>query len=260
MTEDEMIAASAAQATAFGKQAQLDRSERDAAAAGLTMKQMDDGDMNGGRSFSGGAVGGPGDVQAREFAANRQVVEARKHIIDEGEMSLDDLVAPDLASPDATTRENARSVMKANQFASHLIGQGAQQVVHNAYMNPNEASNLMEAEAHTPIQHNDGWQVKKVFAKLKSGKQLPVFIVEDTLTGMNTGKKYRIAVIAEKISAVLNATQNMDDPRINMIDAAYDQHVTLMRSLNEAKRSGNAQKAAIIETKLQVVNGKLGLS
>jgi len=264
MTEDEMIAASAEQAVAIGQKAVLDQSERAADSAGLTATQISDGDMNNGRNFTGGGYGGPSDVQAREFDANRHAIEARQKILAEGEMSLYDLSSPDLNSNDAIARDNARTILRSEQaagrIANHMVEQGAQRVVQNAYMNPNEMSNLMESDAYTPMQQNDGWHVTKVSARLRNGNQIPVFIVEDTLSGMNTGKKYRIAAIAEKVSNVLNATQNMDDPRIKMINQSYDQHVQLMRSLKEAKRVGNSQKVSIIESKLQVVNDKLGLS
>lgn len=261
MNEDEMIAQSAAEATALGKTTALDRSERDVSAAGLTTSSGNSGDMNEGRSYAGSGGGsGPGDVQAREFQANRQAVETRQQILNEGEMSMADLLSPDLASSDANARENARTMMRAEQMANRMINNGAQQVVHNAYMNPNEATQLMEQEAYIPAQSNDGWQVKKKFAKLKSGKQIPVFMVEDALTGMTTGKKYRISTVAEKIALVLNATQNMQDSRIIMIENSYEQHVELMRTLNAAKKSGNAQKVSIIESKLQLVNSRLGLS
>jgi len=264
MNEDEMLEESAKQAMEFGSKMQLDRTEREASNAGLSVNQMGSGDMNGGRSYSNAVATGPSDVQARELEENHRVVETRQQIISEGEMSMADLLYPDLSSPDPTTRANAQTLMRtsnaANSMANHMVSQGAQQVVHNAYMNPNEASDLMESEAYNPMQNNSGWQVTKKYARLKNGKQLPVFIVEDSLTGMNTGKKYRISSIAEKISAVLNATQNMDDPRIQMIDKSYDQHIRLMRSLNEAKRNGNRKKVSLIESKLQIVNTKLGLS
>jgi hypothetical protein len=258
--DDKLLEASARQAIQTANSMSLDRSERDAGDAGVVGHNISDGVMNEGRSYSGMGAAGPGDVQSREMAANRSVVEARRIIEDMGELSMNDLLAPDLASADATTRQNARTQIQADQMYQRMVNTGAQRVVQDSYMNPNEASMLMEQESYTPNQTDDGWGVVKTYAKLKSGKKIPVFMVEDAMTQMNTGKKYRISSVAEKVANVLNVTQNMDDPRINMINTAYDQHVQLMRSLNEARRSKNSQKVSIIETKLSEINTRLGLA
>jgi hypothetical protein len=259
MNEDELIAQSAAQAIKTGQNMQMDRTERDAAGAGLSTRGISDGEMD--TSWRNTGSSGGDDPY---LSSNADAKIARRAIIQEGEMSMADLLAPDLNSGDAVARDTAQSMMRrekaAAQFTNHVVNQGAQRVVQDAYMNPTEASMLMEQEAYSPMQSDSGWRVKKQPQRLKNGKQIAVFIVEDALTGMNTGQKYRISAVAEKIAAVLSATQNLNDPRIQMIETSYKQHVDLMRSLAEAKRTGNQQKVSIIESKLQSVNAKLGLA
>lgn len=258
MSDDNILEQSAQQAMRIAQQAQLDKSERDASSAGLQVSQHQDGVMNEGRSYSGGGAG-PGDVMARESEANRMAVEARRAVLAEGELDMSDLLAADLNSRDANEREHARTELrKLQQVTNHIVDTGARQVVQDAYMNPNEASMMMEQEAYR-APSMDGWTVVKKSAQLKSGKSIPVFIVEDALSGMTTGKKYRIGSVAEKVARVLNATNNPSDPRVRMIDEAYDCHVSLMRELAQAKKNGNRNKVSLVESKLQEVNTRLGI-
>lgn len=259
---DDIYEKSAQQAMNIASQAQLDRSGRLAEDAGLRAVQQqapNDAPMNEGRSFSGGGYGAPGDVQARESEANRAAIQTRRKIQETGGLSMDDLL--DLGMGDGGAEAQSARDMKRRMaaVAGHMVNHGAQQVVQNAYMDPNEASMLMEQEAYAPSPADAGWQVSKKAATLKSGKQIPVFVVEDALTGMTTGKKYRLSSVAEKVAAVVNATGNPDDARIRMINEAYDQHVQLMQEKARAKKSGNSNKVSMIESKLEAVNARLGI-
>lgn len=260
MNEDELIAQSAEQAIRFAKiaTAQLDRSNRDAADAGLQVRQHSGGDMNAGRSYAG--IGGaPGDVQMRESQENRRTIAVRRTIAEAGELDMSDLLEPSLSSGTPEERQEARRLLKIQKVAAHMVNTGARRVVADAYMNPNEASMLMEQDAYRPAVVDSGWGVAKKYATLDSGKKIPVFIVEDSISGITTGKRYRLAQVAEKISRIMNVTNNPDDTRIKFIDAAYDKHVELMRSLATAKKSGNSNQVSIIESKLSEINTRLGL-
>lgn len=257
--DDNLIEASAAHAMRIAQQAQLDKSQRDASGAGFQVRQHDNGVMNEGRSYSGGGSG-PGDVLAREQAASRKAVETRRVIESMGELDINDLINPDLGQQNESG-QNARMIHRLTQ---HMVQTGARQIINDAYMNPNEATMFVEQAAYQPQMSNDGWVVRKTSAKLTSGKVIPVFVVEDSLSGMTTGKRYRLSQVAEKIAKVLNVTQNPDDARIKMIETAYDKHVELMKLIGNAKtalREGRGDKRRLqqLENELQEVNARLGL-
>jgi len=203
---------------------------RIASDAGLRVSSGGEGAMNAGKSYSGD-IG----FDENDFLALSE---------SKGEL----------------TRNEANISRQMHGIAHHTVNTGARQMVNDAYMNPNEASMMMEQEAYQPPQQMDGWSVVKQSAQLQSGKRIAVFVVEDSLTGMTTGKKYRLAEVAEKVARVVNATNNPSDSRIGMIDQAYDTHVKLMREKAAARKDGNGKRVAMIESKLQEVNTRLGIA
>lgn len=259
MSNDDIYEQSAQAAIRTAQNFTLDKTKRDASGAGLQARPMNESAMNDGRSYAGGAGSGPGDVQARESEANRAVVQTRRMIESTGGLDMNDFLDLEIADGGQGARDAMQMKRRLGVVAEHMVNHGAQQMVHDAYMNPNEASMLMEQEAYQPQMQASGWQVVKTAATLKSGKQIPVFVVEDTLTGMTTGKKYRLSTVAEKVARVVNATNNPSDARITMINEAYDQHVKLMQERGKANREGNSRKVQMIESKLQEVNTRLGI-
>jgi hypothetical protein len=257
--DDHLIEASAQQAMRIAKEAQLDRTQRDASGAGFVASQITDGAMNNGKSYSG-AASGPSDVLAREQAASRAAVQTRRVIESMGDLDLNDLFAPDLGQQN----EQGQTARALSRMTQHMVNSSARRIINDAYMDPNEASMLVEQEAYRPQQVDSGWRVKKTQAKLQSGKLIPVFMVEDSLSGMTTGKKYRLSQVAAKIAKVMNVTQNPNDARIKMIETAYDRHVDLMRAIAGAKTAltegrGDRRKLQQLESELQEVNARLGL-
>lgn len=257
--DDRLIEESAAYAMRIAKSAQLDKSQRDATGAGFQANQITDGVMNQGRSYSG-AASGPADVLAREQAASRATVESRRVIESMGELDINDLFAPDLGQQN----EYGQTARALSRMTQHMVQTGARRIINDAYMDPNEATMLVEQEAYRPQQVDSGWRVKKSQATLQSGKKIPVFMVEDSLSGMTTGKRYRLSQVAEKIVKVINATGNPNDARIKMIETAYDRHVELMRSIAGAKTAlaegrGDKRRLQQMQSELEEVNARLGL-
>ena len=220
---------------------------------------QNDAEMDTSWKTRGQAMGGDdGGAQARMMEENRQAIQAKRVIEDVGGLDWNDLF--ELSSNDGNEgRSNAAAIRKMVGVTNHAINQGAQRMVHDAYMNPNEATMMMEEEVYQPMQQ-EGWRVVKQAATLRSGKQIPVYVVEDSLSGMTTGKRYRVSVVAEKIARVLNATNNPDDNRVKMIENAYDQHVKYMQELSAAKKNRDASRVKIVEAKLSKVNASLGIS
>lgn len=226
--------------------------------AGFKVSTGATGDMNGGRSYGGVVGNAPGDVQAKEFEANRVVREARAAIVETGGMTMDELLELGMSDGGQVAQDAAIVRRQMGAMSGMQPQMGA----------PYGQQSLMEQQPQsfynqTPPQYNqsmgDGWRVVQNQARLKSGKSITVYMVEDALTGMNTGTKYRLPQVAEKIARVLNVTQNVDDPRVQMVESTYKEHVALMRELRNAKKAGNPNRVSMIESKLQSVNTKLGL-
>jgi len=247
--DDDIYEQSAQQAINVARTAKLDRTERPAQEAGLQARGIQDGEMDSSwRQRGGSSMGAPGDVQAKEMRENRRAVEARRAVLDTGGLSMDDLISVGLTDRDETARTEARQVRDKMARVAQFTGQNTRQA---------PSQNRLMEQSYQDV--NDGWSVVQRTATLTTGKVVPVFMVEDGLSGMSTGKKYRLAEVAEKVARVLNATNNMDDARIRMIDQTYDQHVKLMRERAEAKRTGNTKALALIESRLADVNARLGL-
>ncbi len=255
---DALLEQSAAQAMRAAQSATLDKSQRDISETGLQTRNINDGVMNDGRKYDGGIGTAPEDVRLREAQENRRSLQLSQAIEEIGGLDLNDLCSIGLADKDPVAVESAKSLMRMQHAVGHVVQQGAANMINDAYMNPNADTMMMEQAAYQPMVQ-DGWGVVKKTATLRNGKRVPVFVVEDSLSGMTTGKRYRIASVAEKIAKVITATQNPDDPRVGMIDRLYDRHVKLMQEKTRAKRAGNANKVTICEAKLSEVNAKLGL-
>lgn len=262
--EDKLIEQSALQALKIAQNTTLDRTQRNAADSGFVAKTIGDGDMDSSwrdRHFSGGGNSVP-DIQAREVEANEDAKKSRRIIEKSGGLSIEDLMMPSLSGVDKDheAQANARKLMQLQHNTQRLVDNGARQIINDSYMgNMNEASMLFDQEIYSPTPQDSGWSVVKKTATLASGKSVPVFMVEDALTGMTTGKRYRLSEVADKVSKVLNATNNPNDTRIKILNDAYDRHVQLMQEKAQAKKAGNAQKVSIIEAQLQEVNTRLGL-
>ncbi len=262
-TEDELLEESAAMVQRKFGNMSVSKTERDPAEAGFQMQTQKDSDLDQSwRNHSG--AGGAGEVSLEEQASTRRdVLNAKNKIEEIGALSMDDMIDLGIADADPNTRKAAKEL---GEITRHMVNSGARQVVQNAYIDPNEASDLMEQEAYKPEPTGQAWQVAKKRQKLKSGKVIAVFMVEDSLTEMTTGKKYRLAEVAGKVARVLNATNNPDDPRINMINTAYDKHVALMQNIAKTRRAikeGQTNKRGrltVLEHELDVVNAKLGLT
>lgn len=255
---DELLDQSAMQAIRTAQTTTLDKTKRDVSETGLQARNINDGVMNEGRKFDGGIGVAPDDVRARDSQANRQTVQLSRAIEDMGGLDMDDLCAPSIRGSDPVAAQEARQYMRMQQAVGHVVQQGAATMINDAYMNPNSNTMMMEQSAYQPVAQ-DGWGVVKKSATLKNGKRVPIFVVEDSISGMTTGKRYRIISVAEKVAKVITATQNPDDPRVAMIDRLYDRHVKLMQEKTQATRSGDASRVSICEAKLSEVNAKLGL-
>lgn len=223
--------------------------------AGFQARQISDGDMDGSWRSRASAGSGGGLMQVEEEAFSRQqVLRARRVIEESGGLSMDDLISLSMSDADGNSRQAARDLRRMSSY------------VQQAPARPNQ--NLYETDygMDDSMSSGDTWVVVRKNAKLaNSNRSIPVFVVEDSLSGMTTGKKYRLEVIAERIARVINTTGNPDDPRVQMIDQNYDRHVKLMQAIGAHKKSlregksMDRNKLSRLETELQQVNAKLGL-
>lgn len=182
-----------------------------------------------------------------------------------GGLDLNDMIALGM-NDDGDDRKNALALKRIAEVTNHAVQAGARRVVQDAYMDPNDASLLMEQSAYQPRKADQGWSVTRYEATLQNGKRVPVFMVEDSLSGMTTGKRYRLHEVAQKVANVVNATGNPDDPRIAMINSTYEQYMEVRKSLGSASkalREGDTSKKGrvkVLEAKLSEISTKLGIS
>lgn len=208
-----------------------------------------------------------GDVQARELAENEVAREARRKIME----ILEEDESPQQRQQAATghvRRKNAQLTM------DDLMG-GLDDVVNNVGMDlfqegymggENEAAQMAESMAgRSQAEPTWDWKAVKGVATLRGGKQVPVWMVENTSTGMQINKPFRIQSPAERIASLLNVTGNANDPRVRQIQEDYDKYVELTKQYRECKKlyeSGNkkaAQKGQRVASELRGVKQRLGI-
>ena len=149
----------------------------------------------------------------------------------------------------------------AGQVATDLVQQGMTSRI------PNEATMMSESHSMQPRTTGGDWGVEKMFARLRSGKQVPVWKVTNEATGMGIERPFRIQEPAQRVASILNQTGNVNDQRIVSVMEAYDTHIELMkqmrglkRQLKESTRKGPIkQRIAEIRDELEEVNYKLGI-
>lgn len=146
------------------------------------------------------------------------------------------------------------------------VNQAATRAFQDGYTGQGDELSLMaESNAAHPYNTSEDWKTEKAMARLKGGKQVPVWLVVNEASGMKIEKPFRIQPPAEKIAVILNMTGNANDPRIQQIQEDYDKHVRLTkiarqagRALNEG-REVNQQKYRRLLAELEGVNARLGI-
>jgi hypothetical protein len=220
-----------------------------------------------------------GDVQARELAENDVAREARRKIIE----ILNEDEPPARVQHQAPTGQlrkknpglSMEDLMDADELAA--IGGGindaantaALDLFHSGYMqDDNEAAQLAESMAgrpNAPAEATWDWVTIKAVATLQNKKRVPVWMVENRVSGMKMEKPFRVQGPAEKIASILNITGNANDPRIGQLKEDYDRYVTLTKQARKCKQlveSGdqNARKTGTrVVAELRGVKQRLGI-
>jgi len=212
-----------------------------------------------------------GEVQAREFAEDEKIKDIHRRICEIMEEDEAPQQAPQGHNTGRVRRKN--NALTMDDLAG--IGGGLHDAVSNVGMDlfhegyaggDNEAAQLAESMAGQPMSEPTwDWKAVKSAATLGSGKRVPVWMVENTSTGMQINKPFRIQAPAERIVSLLNVTGNANDPRVRQIQEDYDQYVVLMKQLRKCKQlyeSGNqkaGQNGRQVAAKLREVKQRLGL-
>jgi hypothetical protein len=213
-----------------------------------------------------------GDVQARELAENDSAREARRKII----AILEEDDAPQLAPQGQNTgrvrRKNTELTMEdlggsiAGGLNDAVKSVGMELFQEGMMGTDNEAAQMAESlGGRSQAEPSWDWKAVKSVATLRGGNQVPVWMVENTSTGMQINKPFRIQAPAERIVSLLNVTGNANDPRVKQIQEDYDQYVHLTKQYRECKKlyeSGNknaANKGQQIAAKLRGVKQRLGI-
>jgi hypothetical protein len=140
---------------------------------------------------------------------------------------------------------------------------------HAGYMqDDNEAAQMVESMAgrpNAPAEPSWDWVTVKAVATLQNKKRVPVWMVENRVSGMKMDKPFRIQGPAEKIASILNITGNANDPRIQQLKEDYDHYVQLTKQVRKCKRlaeSGdqNARRTGTrVVAELRGVKQRLGI-
>ena len=212
-----------------------------------------------------------GEVQAREFAEDEKIKEIHRKIC----AIMEEDEAPQHAQPGQNTGHVRRKNTALTMDDLAGIGGGLHDAVSNVGMDlfheghaggDNEAAQLAESMAGQSMSEPTwDWKSVKSVATLRGGKQVPVWMVENTTTGMQINKPFRIQGPAERIASLLNVTGNANDPRVRQIQEDYDQYVSLTKDIRKCKQlyeSGNrkaGQHGQQLAAKLRGVKQRLGL-
>ena len=222
-----------------------EKNAKQASELGFSANNKAGGDFN----LSGGQAnyGDYGSVLDGENRAKEDLIKARR-LMEQSELSMDDLIGLGLTDTDQTTKQEARLLYQMNQQRSNT-GRAPQ-----------------AASPRAPLMENSGsWEVVENVATLNNGKRIKVWTVEDAITQFNTGKNYRFRSVAEKVAAVVNATNNVDDSRIRMIDEAHDKYVNLKKQVSQAKKMinegrGDRKKLSRLQGELGRIGARLGIA
>lgn len=211
-----------------------------------------------------------GEVQAREFAEDEKIKDIHRKICE----IMEEDEAPQRAPQGQHTGHVRRKNSALTMDDLTGLGGGLHDAVSNVGMElfhegfaggDNEAAQLAESMAGQPMESNWDWKAVKSAATLRDGKKVPVWMVENTSTGMQINKPFRIQAPAERIVSLLNVTGNANDPRVRGIQEDYDQYVVLMKQLRKCKQlyeSGNqkaGQNGRRVAAKLREVKQRLGI-
>ena len=212
-----------------------------------------------------------GMVQAREFAEDEKIKEIHRKI----SAIMEEDEPPRRVSQGQNTGHVRRKNPNLSMDDLTAVGGGLHDAVsgvgmdlfHEGYAGgDNEAAQLAESMAGQPhTQPTWDWKAVKSMATLRGGKQVPVWMVENTTTGMQINKPFRIQAPAERIVSLLNVTGNANDPRVRQITEDYNEYVSLTKQLRKAKQlheSGDrdARKTGErVVMKLRGVKQRLGI-
>lgn len=123
---------------------------------------------------------------------------------------------------------------------------------------PKQQSQQMQVESTS-------WSAVQHSAKLKSGKQIPVWKVTNTDNGMEMPRPFRIQEAADRVAAILNTTGNVNHPKINEIVQLHDQNIALKKQLKETRMKVKAGQTALkpklnqLLMEVEQTNLKLGI-
>lgn len=214
-----------------------------------------------------------GEVQAREFAEDEKIKDIYRKISAIMEEDEAPQHAPNAHQQNTGHVRRKNTTLTMDDLAG--IGGGLHDAVQNVGMDlfhegyggsDNEAAQLAESMGgQSMAEPTWDWRAVKSAATLGSGKQVPVWMVENTATGMQINKPFRIQGPAERIVSLLNVTGNANDPRVRQIQEDYDQYVSLSKDLRKCKQlyeSGNqkaGQHGKQVAAKLRGVKQRLGL-
>jgi hypothetical protein len=108
------------------------------------------------------------------------------------------------------------------------------------------------------------WVVKKFLGETRGGDTVPVWRVQNKMTGTAFDKLFRIEGVASRVAALLNESGDRSDPRIISLVSAYDKRDKLLKEARLLERSaeGKAMKTErlrAIRAEINQLDYRLGI-
>ena len=232
-----------------------------ASSAGYQARQIQDGAMDSSWKHKGQPrhyTEGMAESQAREMLENQKAIEARRKIqaiLNEDSLSLDDLSAVAGNNGNFDDPNLFEGISAEERMNLGLPPTGM----------PKRAQPQTQVRQPVVEEIETNWTVVEGTATLTTGKEVQVWMVENTVTGMNIKKPFRIEEAAYKVAAILNRSGNVNDPRLKKVMEAYDQHMALSKQIRATKKliteghKDQKTKLMTLQAKLEGLNMILGI-
>lgn len=107
----------------------------------------------------------------------------------------------------------------------------------------------------TPVMHGD-WQPQAILKETRIGKEVERYRVTNTKTGAKYDELFRHHAVALQIAAILNETNNPNDPRIRRLNEWAQQEESILLETSKLVKKykstepGNTSRKTIVKNKI----------
>lgn len=195
----------------------------------------------------------------REMQENRVLRESRSKIdqITNGEM----LTMADLLDQGDTEG----MAMLVEKGVKELVKTNVPKLYRQSYDEPNDATMLFDQLAAKADPTDGLWLVEKTMVTTKSGRQVPVWVVNNPSDQKEINKKFRFQEVAQRVAAIMNRGGPGSMVRVQQLCEKYDKYLEIRRAMKANKKlilEGDNSKTArndVLQARLNELAVHLGL-